>query len=356
MLQRRGLCAAIRERLFVPWLRLVIGSIFLLWGSPALAHTVALLRPPVHSAGTTELLQRLRGELLSLGFEVTVREREPSKADPQLWQSLLAAEGEIDAAVDLIGDAAPFAVDVWIADGAHQFQLVTRVTLDTNSDNPSKRLAIRASEVLRARLLETRAGTSERNASDPPRPPVAPPVEAPAPTSQRSRSLGFELGAAALTSLDGVGPAFLPLVAFDWAIESELLLQATFAGFGTQPSVEAPEGSAQVALQYGLLGALYRFDWNPRVRPFGGLSLGALRSAVVGQADLPRAGHSVDQWSFLVDASLGAALQFSQQYGVLLAGHVQLAEPYVAIHFGEREVASLGRPNLLLTLTFGVWP
>jgi hypothetical protein len=57
-----------------------------------------------------------------------------------------------------------------------------------------------------------------------------------------------------------------------------------------------------------------------------------------------------------VEASLGAALQLSQQYTVLLAGHAQLARPYVAIRFGEQEIASLGRPNLLLTLTFGVWP
>jgi hypothetical protein len=84
--------------------------------------------------------------------------------------------------------------------------------------------------------------------------------------------------------------------------------------------------------------------------------LGALRTAVVGQADLPREGHSVDQWSFLLDASLGASFQLSHHYSVVLAGHAQLAEPYLAIHFGDQKVASSGRPNLLATLTFGVWP
>jgi hypothetical protein len=88
----------------------------------------------------------------------------------------------------------------------------------------------------------------------------------------------------------------------------------------------------------------------------GALSLGALHTAVVGEAELPREGHSVDQWSLLLDASLGAAVQLSHHYEVMLAGHVQLAQPYAAIRFGEQQVASLGRPNLLLTLTFGVWP
>jgi hypothetical protein len=109
-------------------------------------------------------------------------------------------------------------------------------------------------------------------------------------------------------------------------------------------------------MQYALLGACYRLNWAHPVRPLAALSFGALRTAVVGEADLPREGHSLDQWSFLVDASLGAAFQLSERYAVLLAGHVQLAEPYVAVHFGEQKVASMGRPNLLVSLTFGVWP
>jgi len=71
MLKRRASCTANRERPVVPWLRLIIFcSSLLLWGSPALARTVVLLGPPVHSPNTTELLQRLRGELWSVGFEV----------------------------------------------------------------------------------------------------------------------------------------------------------------------------------------------------------------------------------------------------------------------------------------------
>jgi hypothetical protein len=324
-----------------------------------LAHTVVLLRPPRVSSSTTELLERLRGELLSVGFEVVVRDRqlssEPKGAVPAPWQQVVAG-AQAEAAVDLVGEATPVAVDLWVVDGAHELQRVARVAVDATTENAYKGVAIRASEVLRAHLFETDVGTSGQ--------PVIAPARlrqewragsGPEP-NQQSRPLGFELGAAVLTSIDGVGPALLPLVRFDWAIESEFVLLATLAGLGTQPGVETSAGNAQIAVQYGLLGASYRADLGHRLRPLGELSLGALRTSVVGEANVPREGHSVEQWSLLLDASLGAAFQLSPRYSVAFAGHAQLAQPYVAIRFADQKVASVGRPNLLLTLTLGVWP
>lgn len=344
------------------WLQLAICcSIALFWCAPAWAHAVVLLRPMPQSASTTELLERLRGELLSVGFEVSVRDRpsqsEPSSAGDEFWQQVAAA-ARVDAAVDLVGDPAVVGVDVWIVDGTHHFQRVARVAIDSNTENAFKGAAIRASEVLRARLFEKDVGSAPRAPSPaiPPAPPPSPTAESESERTWRSRQLGIELGAAVLASLDGVGPALLPLVRFDWALEPALVLQATLAGFGTRPNVATAAGSAEVAMQYGLFGACYRMDWEHWVKPLGSLSLGALRTAVVGQAELPREGHSVDQWSMLLDASLGTALQLSHRYTLVLEGHAQLAQPYVAIHFGDQKVASMGRPNLLLTLTLGVWP
>lgn len=343
------------------WLRLFIGcSVSLLWGSTALAHTVALVRPPSQSARTAELLQRLRGELLSVGFEVTVLDRsrysEPNALSPEPWQRSLAAETEVEAAVDVVGEVVPIAVDVWLIDSARHFQRVARFNLDANSENAAKALAIRASEVLRARLFETHVEAAVPPAAAKVSSPDTRALEANGERAAQPGRLGLELGAAALASLDGVGPALLPLLRIDWAIEPKLLLQATLAGLGTRPNVSTAAGSADVAMQYGLLGACYRLNREHPVQPLAALSFGALRTAVVGQADLPRVGHSVDQWSFLVDASLGAAFQLSRQYSVQLAGHAQFAQPYVTIHFGEQQVAAAGRPNLLLTLTFGAWP
>ena len=118
---------------------------------------------------------------------------------------------------------------------------------------------------------------------------------------------GVEVGGAAVISLDGVGPAVLPLVRFDWSLRPWFLAQAALAGLGTRPTVESAAGSAQVAQAYGLLGGSVRFRAGARLRPFAALSAGALRTAVEGRADAPNQGRVVEQWSFLVDAGLGRA-------------------------------------------------
>jgi hypothetical protein len=52
---------------------------------------------------------------------------------------------------------------------------------------------------------------------------------------------------------------------------------------------------------------------------------------------------------------LGAGLRLGGRYYAALAVHVQVAAPYVAIHFVDEVVATSGRPNLILTLTVGAW-
>src|SRR5206468_11734768 len=85
------------------------------------------------------------------------------------------------------------------------------------------------------------------------------------------------------------------------------------------------------------------------------LSAGALRTAIDGEADPPSNGHFIERWSFVVDGSVGARLRLAGRYHLTLATHVQVAEPYVAIHFMDSRVATTGRPNLLVSLTVGAW-
>jgi hypothetical protein len=75
-----------------------------------------------------------------------------------------------------------------------------------------------------------------------------------------------------------------------------------------------------------------------------------------GSATAPAQGHTAEQWSVLVDGSLGAGLRLSERFYGTVAAHAQLAEPYVAIHFADEVVATSGRPNLAVTMTFGGWP
>jgi len=80
-----------------------------------------------------------------------------------------------------------------------------------------------------------------------------------------------------------------------------------------------------------------------------------LRTAIDGEAVAPGSGHSVERWSFLLDGSLGARLRLPGRYHLTLAAHVQVAEPYVAIHFVDTLVATSGHPTLGLSLTVGAW-
>jgi hypothetical protein len=81
-----------------------------------------------------------------------------------------------------------------------------------------------------------------------------------------------------------------------------------------------------------------------------------LRTGVEGFAESGGEGRSPSQWSLLLDAGVGASLELGRRYALTLETHLQLAEPYVRIHFLDRAVASSGRPNLVMTLALGAWP
>jgi len=107
--------------------------------------------------------------------------------------------------------------------------------------------------------------------------------------------------------------------------------------------------------QFGLLGTCFRLGSQRRLWPFFGLAAGVLHTSVAGQAELGVEGHDEDRWSLLLDASVGTGLRLYPRYYMTLAAHVQVADPYVAIHLADSVGATTGRPNLLLTLTVGAW-
>lgn len=324
------------------------------WTGSAHAASIAILRPAGSSVELGEALFRLQGELLALGLEVRIAERAKgaggSERDVQAWFEQTAAAQDVDAVIDVVGETVPTAVEVWIGERGSRRYRMTRVVLDPNAENAAETLAIRAIEVLRSSFLEIdlSARARRRPAAE------APPRDAPEPPpEQRAQRFGLEAGAALLTSLDGVGPALLPLARLDWALGSSLTAETTLAGFGTRPTLEGESGSARVAQQFGVLGLCYCSPSHAGVLPILGVAAGALRTSLSGRADAPERGHSIERWSLLVDAKFGARLGFPGGYHLTLASHLHWAEPYVAVHFVDAEVASTGRPNLLLSLTAG---
>ena len=361
MPDRRGPCFAFLEWLIVDRLRLAFLVVTpLLWAASAQAATVAIVRPLGSSPDLNETVSLLHGELLSVGLEVEMADRPSDRGlgpnDFRAWLEEMAEARGACAVIEIVGDRAPFAVDVWVIEKPPRSPEVTRVAVEANAGNAAERLAIRAIEVLRSSFLEIDLASRERRGKPIAQPPAATlaPGEVNESASQPER-FAVEAGAAVLTSLDGVGPALSPIVRVGWAIRPWFVVQATLAGLGSSPTVATTAGNARVAQQYGVLGGVYRFRSDQRLRPFLALSAGGLRTSVEGQAISPNQGHSAVEWSFLAEGSLGVGLHLGDRYYLTLAAHVQVAAPYVAIHFVDPVVATSGRPNLLMTLTLGAW-
>jgi hypothetical protein len=318
------------------------------WVSVARAATVAILSAAGSSPALSEANNRLRGELSSLRLAVLPLRRpaleELGEVDARAWLERTAEARGIDAALEVLGESTPEAVDVWIFQRTPRRSQVARVELEPDTPNRSGALAIRAIEVLRSYLLEADLAAKSR-------------ARAPATTSAASSEsrFGLELGAGLLTGLDGVGPAILPVLRSDWRLHPWLVAQATGSGFGTRPQLRAAAGTVRVAQSYGALGLCYCPASRAPLTPYFALAAGVSRTSLEGSADLPALGHSVDHWSLLLDAGLGARLRLSGRYYSTLTGHLQLAQPHVAIHAIDQELGSTGRPNLVANLLLGAW-
>jgi hypothetical protein len=334
-------------------------SISVAWTAPASATTVVIVRPSNAASEVAETLTRLHGELLSVGVDVPMVDRpDPRNSAGTDWRSWLdevVGKRGAAAVVDIIGDDQVVAVDVWIVKPQGHFE-VTRVTADANAPNRSGTLAIRAFEALRASLLELDLrARGRREEGTKPVPVVAARPEPASTAAAPSGRFPLELGATALISLDGVGPVLMPAVGVGWAPRSSLVVELMAAGAGTRPSVTTAIGSTRVRQEYATFGARYAFHPCAAWWPFVGVAAGTLHTSLDGRASPTVDGHDVDQWSFVVDAGLGAGLRLSPRYFVTLAAQVQVAAPYAAIHFVDTLVATSGRPNLLFTATVGAW-
>ncbi len=330
-----------------------------LWATSSLAATVVLVRPPNPAPGMAEALVRIHGELVSAGFDVELADGpavEGADGESWSWLEQLAARRGADAVVAMMGDKSSDSVEVWVIDKVTGKSVVRHVPFRPLSAKGPETLAIQAVELLRASFLEIDLSSNARPSEARPGPPptVVHFVEMEQRAKQTER-FGVEVGGAASMSLDGVGPAVMPVVRVAWAARPWLVAQATVAGLGNRPSVRTLAASAQVDQAFALLGANYRFRVDKRLRPFVSLSAGVLHTAVAGRANWPLQGQHAEQWSFLLDGGFGAEALLRDRFYLSLAARAQVAEPYPAIRLAGSVVATAERPNILLTLALGAW-
>jgi hypothetical protein len=314
----------------------------------AAASTVLLVRPPSPSSLASEALVRMHGELAAAGFDVSFAAAMVGM-DARASLEMLASGPGVDAVVAILGDEAPDSIEVWVADRVTGGSLVRRTSYQARGERDAEVLAIRAIELLRASLLEVDMG----GRAPPPRPAAT--AVARVPPARDDARFGLEVGGNLVTSFDGVGPAVVPFLRLDLALATWCVAQATFAGLGTRARVGSSVRTAELAEQFLTGGATFRLRAHKSVRPVLSLALGALHTTAEGRAEWPYQARIARQWSFLADAGVGMWLDVGHHYEVAIEVHAQLAEPYPVVRFLDANVATSGRPNLLLTLALVAW-
>ena len=326
----------------------------LLWAVDASAASVMLVQPPSPSPDMAEAIVRMRGELISEGFQVEVMDG-PKGEQSRSWLEKLAATRKADAVVAVFGDEKPDSVEVWVVDQVTEKTVVRRIPFKPQSDHAPKIFAIHALELLRASFLEIGLRPSGRPSEAKSIPPaVVHFVDSERPAGLGGR-FGVEIGGAAVIGFGDIGPSILPVVRLGWAIRPSLVAQAAVAGYGSHASVQVDAGNAQVAEEFALLGARYRFILGRRLRPTVSLAAGVLHTRAEGEASSLYQGREAALWSFLLDGGVGIGVALTERFEVEFATHAQIAEPYPAIRFDRSVVATSSRPSLLFTLTIGAW-
>lgn len=340
----------------------------------AWAHPVTIYVAADTEYRAPETATRLRGELLTLGFAVTLQSGgsppNPQPAPPTTVSP--AVTGATDAVMQVTATPTDLTVEIRISSEVEPYLQALTLTEPQRFDKAPERLAIRAAEALRSRLLErdlAKAKSSQGQSPEPhqPHPPQAPPLtsvtresapihDARKPTDSTHVSpLGVAVGGCLLSSTRGLGVAVLPLLQLDWSATKWLGVHATLSGLGSRSSAASTNGAVWVSQHFGLLGASYRPPKLGLAAPFVGASVGAMLYSVDARAEAPLQAHDSSRAVWLGQLSAGTEIELSRRFYLNLAAHAQLTQPKLVLHIVEDVAAVSGRPNLLASLALGVY-
>ena len=318
-----------------------------LWAQSAL---VVLVRPSAKSEIVSEVITRIRGELIADGFDVSVVEAPPG-SDPASVLARADQQTRAAATLGLFLHPDANAAELWVVDRLTNKTVVRRVEM-TNSPVASvpEVLARRSVELLRASLLEILVDAQKK------------PSARPAPRDQASRwvaqaleprqsSWGVEAGAQVLGGFGGVGGAVMPVGRVRVALSQRFVTRLTLSGLGTRPRIDTVEGRATVSQELGLLELIGEIAPQSWLRPSISLGAGAYHIGVDGTAASPYAGLGGDRFVFAADVGAGLALSLTSAFALSLEGHAILVTPYPVIRFLDVDTAKIQNPLLSGALT-----
>jgi hypothetical protein len=320
------------------------------------SSVIAVIVPSAANVQMVDALTRLRGEAVSVGFEIRLVE---SSAGMEPLGQLESVAREIGpaAVVALVGKpdaeqpegASIEAIDVWFLDRTTGKTSVGHLSVEEAAgDRADLVLAVRVVDFIRARmfdsLVRTQALTREK------RHPVA------APVAVGRRHLAF--GLLGTGSFSGVSAAYLPYLEIGYGFRHWIRLALGAGGFGTQPhNVRvSTAGSATLDEQLGVVSVTLMAPAWWRLAPYVQTGPALFHVAVHGDGDSGYLGHDRLAWSPGWLASAGLEVVFFPHVVLQLSGGALLLLHEPQVFIAGVEVASTGRPawlgNALLGIAF----
>jgi hypothetical protein len=132
-------------------------------------------------------------------------------------------------------------------------------------------------------------------------------------------------------------------------------LRLTGAGFGSNPSVQAPTGSATVEQDLVQFDAAAVLGEGRSVRPLAALGIGAYHAGVTGSGASPYEGRTDSAVALALAGTVGSEVEVAKDIEVSFELQAVVTEPGVVLRFVDVSAARMGRPLFLATVTVAGW-
>ena len=312
-----------------------------------LRYRVVLLRPPTTDDVTSDALARVHGELTAAGFDVRMLAQDPT-LDVRGALETVGRELDPIAAFAIVRGANANTAEIWVCDRLAGKSVIQSVRLDADGrsgqSSRSVVLAVEAVELLKASLAQYWLASVRRA---PPRPPPDDGVVAPGPRSVLT-GLGVEAGLGWLDSVGAVTAAWQPIVRASYGGARGWAGRITVGGLGTEGTLSAPTGTAQIRQELAALEIVRGFRAGARVQPVVSAGGGVFRARVEGTGvPEPSTGRTTSSWSALVTAGAGVVVPIVPHAALVADAHLIATWPYTAVRFGTVEASNIGWPSLL---------
>lgn len=312
---------------------------------------IAVAIPEGQNSAMQEALNRLRGEALSVGFEVRfIRGDTLNTPDAQL---ATLAPGPRTAAVVVFANASDAAsaesgsrqLDVWFLDRSSGKTSMAHLRVsDEDMDRADVVIAVRAVDFIRARMFDTLAA---RLATVKPSPPPSAPTPA-----IRDRTF-LASGLAILATASGFSPSLLPYLEGGYQLYSWVRVTASAFGLGTRPQLQTQEGTVRVDQRFLGFGVTFtRWHWW-RLLPHAEAGAGAYQMVAEGIAKTGFQGQNLTAWSLGGRASVGVMASLARHWFVDVTAGTLWLTPEPRVYSLRTFVASTGQPSWMGSAVVG---